>query len=81
MRMTRAMRQLWDEREKFLKFERGWDGENEDVEELDLESILAKKLETSKLTHIKPKADFGPNTDVKDEVKEKLELVESFYVC
>ena len=23
-KMTRAMRQLWDEREAFLKFERGW---------------------------------------------------------
>ncbi|KAI5304444.1 Factor arrest protein 11, partial [Ascosphaera pollenicola] len=29
MRMTRAMKQLWDERERFMKYERGWhlDGE------------------------------------------------------
>ena len=79
--MTRAMRQLWDEREKFLKFERGWDGENDDIEELDLETILAKKLAASKAKRVEPEIDYGPNSDIPDELKKKLELVESFYVC
>ncbi|RDW89121.1 putative HAM-2 [Coleophoma cylindrospora] len=80
MRMTRAMRQLWDERERFLRFDRGWEDNDDDVEELDLESILAKKLtlETSKPQPLE--ADFGPNPqDVEPRLKKKLELVEFFY--
>lgn len=81
MRMTRAMRQLWDEREKFLKFERGWDAQaDHDVEEYDLESILAKKLEITEKKQVEPEIDYGPNKDVDDNVKMKLELVEVFYV-
>jgi hypothetical protein len=80
MRMTRAMRQLWNEREKFLKFERGWDGDDEDIEELDLDTILAKKLTISESKSLKPEVDYGPNVDVPDEVKMKLDSVERFYV-
>jgi hypothetical protein len=85
MRMTRAMRQLWDEREKFLKFERGWEDEdNDDIEEIDLEKVLEKKLTIDELKdaskHIAPEVDYGPNKDVSEEVKEKLDLVEGFYV-
>lgn len=81
MRMTRAMRQLWDERERFLKFERGWDDEHEEIEELDLETIFAKKLELSENKQIKPEVDYGPNKDIPEDVKKKLESVEDFYVC
>lgn len=82
MRMTRAMRQLWNEREKFLKFERGWDGVDEDdIEELDLDTILTKKLALSEAKPMKLDVDYGPNADVGDDVKKKLDLVEQFYVC
>jgi hypothetical protein len=81
MRMTRAMRQLWDERERFLKFERGWDGESDDVEELDLETILERKLSLEKTKPSKAEPDFGPNADLSPQIKHKLELVEAFYVC
>ncbi|KAF2471365.1 N1221-domain-containing protein [Lindgomyces ingoldianus] len=39
MRATRAMKQLWEERVQFMKYERGWSGadENGDVEDLSLE--------------------------------------------
>ncbi|KAH6892122.1 hypothetical protein B0T10DRAFT_483065 [Thelonectria olida] len=40
VRMTRATRQLWDERERFLKFERGYDtddDDDDDIEGLDLD--------------------------------------------
>lgn len=84
MRMTRAMRQLWDEREKFLKFERGWDGEDvtdADVDELDLDKILDNKLEIKEPKVIEPEVDFGPRaTEIDDSIKRKLELVEAFYV-
>lgn len=80
MRMTRAMRQLWDEREKFLKFERGWDGLDDDVEELDLDTILSQKLSLHDPAQVKPEVDYGPNLDAGDDVKKKLELVEKFYV-
>jgi Domain of unknown function (DUF3402)/N1221-like protein len=38
MRMTRAMKQLWAERERYMKFERGWGSlsEDEDVKKVDL---------------------------------------------
>ncbi|CAG8976956.1 hypothetical protein HYALB_00010938 [Hymenoscyphus albidus] len=79
MRMTRAMRQLWDERERFLKFERGWDGSNDDIEELDLENILAHKLSLHKSSHTKPEVDYGPNPNIDGKVKHKLDMVEGFY--
>ncbi|CAL3966151.1 unnamed protein product [Diplocarpon coronariae] len=81
MRMTRAMRQLWDEREKFLKYERGWDGEDEDadIEELDLDIILAQKLSAQKSPQVKPDVDYGPNVDVGYDAKKKLDMVEQLY--
>jgi hypothetical protein len=85
MRMTRAMRQLWDEREKFLKFERGWDDEGiDEIEEFDLEKVLEKKLVLDALKdqprQIHPEVDYGPNKVVDEKVKQKLDLVEGFYV-
>jgi hypothetical protein len=84
MRMTRSMRQLWDERERFMKFERGWDGEevdeNDDVEELDLDTILSKKLALHQVKHPKPEVDYGPNTDIAEDIRKKLDMVEQFYV-
>lgn len=94
-KMTRAMRQLWDEREAFLKFERGWDGAEEkddleddlDVDEFQLEEVLMKRLEKlgmeddDELSSKKPKIeiDIGPRP-VSDEVKQHLETVESFFI-
>lgn len=80
MRMTRAMRQLWDERERFLKFERGWDGADDDIEELDLETILAQKLSLKETKPLKPEVDYGPNKDIDVRLKKKLDLVEGLYV-
>lgn len=39
MRATRAMKQLWEERVQFMKYERGWSGVDDtlDIEELSLE--------------------------------------------
>jgi hypothetical protein len=80
-RMTRALRQLWDERERFLKFERGWDGKvaDDDVDELDLEDILANKLKIDERKPPRPEVDYGPRP-VSDDVKTKLDGIEEFYV-
>ncbi|KAI8248844.1 Striatin-interacting protein 1 [Colletotrichum sp. SAR 10_77] len=45
VRMTRATRQLWEERESFLKFERGWeaDDNDSDVEDLELEGLTLEE--------------------------------------
>lgn len=81
MRMTRAMRQLWDERERFLKFERGWEDEEDDnIEEIDLEKILEKKLALNEPKRVATEVDYGPNKDTSEEVKQKLNAVEGFYV-
>jgi hypothetical protein len=84
MRMTRAMRQLWDEREKFLKFERGWEDDNEEeIEELDLDQLLERKLtldDHERPKHISNNVDYGPHADIDQDIKSKLDLVEKLYV-
>ncbi|KAK0719761.1 hypothetical protein B0H67DRAFT_574065 [Lasiosphaeris hirsuta] len=89
VRMTRTMRQLWDEREKFLKFERGWDGADDDiVDELDLSSLTLEEKE--ELGLLKPtsgeeekkdsdaEVDYGPRR-INQRTKERLDAVEEFY--
>jgi hypothetical protein len=55
-RMSRATRQLWEEREAFLRSERGWDdklskGEKDDadIDDLDLDEDIETKLKKLKL--------------------------------
>lgn len=66
MKATRAMKQLWEERVAFMKYERGWSGpdDNPDVEELSLEP---KK---DALKKEKPSAG---------SIEERMDLVEDFY--
>lgn len=92
VRMTRATRQLWDEREAFLKYERGWDeGDDEDVDDFDLDELtleereLIGKLDRPKKKqadkHQEPKIDCGPNPDlVSEATRKRLLAVEKFYV-
>ncbi|KAF2202306.1 hypothetical protein GQ43DRAFT_369455 [Delitschia confertaspora ATCC 74209] len=66
MRATRAMKQLWEERVHFMKYERGWSGadENADVEELCLE----------------PKeGDVAKEPAPPGSTEERMRLVEDFY--
>ncbi|KAK5658503.1 hypothetical protein OQA88_1895 [Cercophora sp. LCS_1] len=88
VKMTRATRQLWDEREKFLKFERGWDGADDDiVDELDLSSLTLEEKEELGLARAgdegdrKPsdnEIDYGPR-GVDARTKQRLDAVEEFY--
>lgn len=59
VRMNRATRQLWEEREKFLKYERGWDGEGDeydayapggDDDDISDDDLLLDKLDLDELT-------------------------------
>lgn len=89
MKMTRAMRQLWDEREAFLKHERGWDGQGGeddpdfDVDELELDEALSRRLEAlgreDEEEEKKVELDLG-SRPVSEDVKGRLEVVEKFYV-
>lgn len=95
VRMTRATRQLWDEREGFLKFERGWDAEedDDDIPDLDLSELteeereLLKEVKDAGRETRQPAApaeaiDYGPRRqEITDRDKKRLEAVESFYVC
>lgn len=87
VRMTRAARQLWQERERFIKFERGWDESTNDIiDELDLSSLTLEEKE--ELGLVKPKepepeeveVDYGPSKDLDDRTKQRLDAVERFYV-
>jgi len=87
VKMTRATRQLWDEREKFLKFERGWDGADDDiVDELDLSSLTLEerhelgldKIKEEKEKLVEPEVDYGPR-GVDPNIKQRLDDVEKFY--
>lgn len=91
VRMTRALRQLWEEREKFMKFERGWDAADDDIlDELDLSSLTLEEKE--ELGLIKPRSDSQPQMEevavdygprpgsLTERVKQRLDAVEKFYV-
>lgn len=89
VRMTRALRQLWEEREKFMKFERGWDAEDNDIlDELDLSSLTLEEKEELGLVKRdnlsqteEATVDYGPRPEqMSPRVKQRLEAVETFYV-
>jgi hypothetical protein len=95
VRMTRATRQLWEERERFLKFERGWDndGDDDEIDDLDLNELTLEEREMLKEvkaeerqkesppTSSEPEVDYGPHPEkLTDRDKQRLLAVERFYV-
>lgn len=64
VRMTRAVRQLWDERERFMRFERGWTSVDGRIES-----------ETSPESGVETGGD-----GMHAAVKCRLDLIEDFYV-
>lgn len=90
VRMTRATRQLWEERERFQRFERGWDPSDDDIEDLDLESLsIGDDVDDDKLLEAIEKRqkkargveiDYGPDPNVDSHVRRRLEAIENFYV-
>lgn len=92
VRMSRATRQLWEAREKFLKFDRGWETDDDDiVDELDLSDLTLEEKEELGLSRSKPTnddrtedtpsgVDIGPRSDIDPRIRERLEAVDAFYV-
>lgn len=77
MRMTRAMRQLWKERELFLKDDRGWEDKTpthkDDKSNTDVETDLKEPIQTAPL-------DEDGKAALED-LNGRLAVVENFYVC
>ncbi|KAI9831989.1 MAG: Factor arrest protein 11 [Phylliscum demangeonii] len=63
MRMTRALRQLWEERERYMRFERGW---------TDDADITHSRIPT-------PGKDGQPRKAFDPDVTKRLDMVEAFY--
>ncbi|KAI9711904.1 MAG: hypothetical protein M1812_007058 [Candelaria pacifica] len=74
MRMTRAMRQLWQERERYMKYERGWGGV--ELGEHADQGDTTKKFEAG---HNNQDEGINPDSMEDKEVKRRLVMVEEFY--
>lgn len=89
MRMSRALQQLWDVREEFVRFERGWeqdiDHKNGDLPEMgedfgmDMESTSSIEETSAEEEDTGSKSKPGPETD-DPETLNRLEAVESYFV-
>jgi len=83
MRMSRSIRQLWDVREKFITYERGWNeaGKDDDLSDPEVAETNMKGDELSNKAEYQLKApEFEKETDNED-VQRRLDAVENFYVC
>ena len=92
MRMSRALQQLWDVREEFVRFERGWEEDperredmlqlDEDFRTLDLSSVSSDgaQEDTGEMKQPDPKSqDLKPETDDLETLA-RLDAVESYFV-
>ncbi|KAJ5612727.1 hypothetical protein N7510_005921 [Penicillium lagena] len=82
VKMTRAMRQLWDEREHFMKYDRGWNFDDSACPMDSNSEELANEVDELKLsekqTNTEPETAPGKETDDSD-VQRRLDAVETFY--
>jgi hypothetical protein len=78
VKMTRAIRQLWEEREKFMKFERGWNSEDPKPQpELSSDEERTKSsMSSNDNREIEKHVPETGNTDI----QRRLDAVECFYV-
>ena len=84
MRMSRSIRQLWDVREKFIKYERGWNGKDEENEEMQSTKLTATDDEKSNVPNEILHANNGAKREKETEnvsVQRRLDAVEQYYVC
>lgn len=86
MRMSRSIRQMWDVREKFIRYERGWnrskDGYDSLQEDSELESdddALHGEAEWSSARSKDEEPKQEKETD-NEEVQRRLDAISSFYV-
>lgn len=83
VKMARSMRQLWEERERFMKYDRGWNpGDSEVPADLDLTDDVTENLGGMSLSDSQ-KSQFNWSSEKETEnsdVQRRLDAVESFYV-
>lgn len=86
MRMSRSIRQLWDVREKFIEYERGWNRTKDDYgsmyEDSDFESDEdgaegESKRPSARLMDEEHKMEIETDNE---EVQRRLDAINSFYV-
>lgn len=86
MRMSRSIRQLWDVREKFIKYERGWNRSKDDYDSLHEDSELESDDDDAECEAQGPSArskDEEPKREKEtdnEEVQRRLDAINSFYV-
>ena len=79
MRMSRPIRQLWDVREEFIKYERGWNGAVNDDETDSSES--EGEDQHAKIKNIERTKNVVSEKETADEsVQKRLDAVETYYV-
>ncbi|KAI9843049.1 MAG: Factor arrest protein 11 [Sclerophora amabilis] len=74
MRMTRSIKQLWEERENYMKFERGWGKLNNGLDRLDSDP---DDQPTSPDTGNRDETNAVNGLD--EDTKRRLDLIEEFY--
>lgn len=83
VKMARSMRQLWEERERFMKYDRGWNpGDSEVPADLDLNDDITESLGDLSLSESqKPQFNWPSEKETHNpDVQRRLDAVESFYV-
>lgn len=86
MRMSRSIRQLWDVREKFVEYERGWNRSKDDNYSLHQESETESDEDDAEgecERHNAHSMDGKPKPEKEtddDEVQRRLDAINSFYV-
>lgn len=80
-KMTRAIRQLWEERERFLKYDRGWDANDASPEAFDYQDEDGDDAMPGSSKIPKAAENKNPVKECDDEdVQQRLDAVEQFYV-
>ncbi|KAJ5778885.1 Phosphatidic acid phosphatase type 2/haloperoxidase [Penicillium paradoxum] len=83
VKMTRAMRQLWQERENFMKYDRGWNSEDAAHFPDNVSDDLPDDFEYLDLSGDEQKPEPKPKPVVKEtddpDVQRRLDAVDSFY--
>ena len=76
MRMTRGMKQLWRERERFMKYERGW----AELEKNKVDVELDEEVELEDVGILGDGTKEKKHRALDPETKRRLKAVEDFYV-
>ncbi|GKZ68391.1 hypothetical protein AnigIFM50267_003071 [Aspergillus niger] len=81
VKMTRAMRQLWEERERFMKYDRGWyPDESQPLLNENAVGGLADELQNLNVSEKRPSTDSSPEEETDNaDIQRRLDAVESFY--